>query len=363
VAAIGRTLQLFVEPLAAYLRQSGMETIAVSGAMVPLNGFDRTYELTDFRRQPPQHLARALQELIAVIRRERPTLLHLHSPAAIVIGRIAGLLTRTPTITSTHGTLLDANGLVGPVSAVIEAATARLSRVTLTENEADAEFYRRFTPRGSVLLAPVGGLGVDDRALSEATSVNRRTNQSPAIVSVGRLTPDKNLDLVVAAFQRVRKQFPKATLTFVGDALPGESIWRPPKLEGIEHIGWLDNPYEQMARSDVLVSASRREGFGLVVAEALLLGTPVVAVRNRGTVQVMRQKPNGLVLTRDDPDEIGAAVLEAWTRGRVRNDELRGTWSRQNAINFHSTVIADTVFEVQAHAQPAVEHGEHTKDS
>ena len=99
---------------------------------------------------------------------------------------------------------------------------------------------------------------------------------------VGRLTPDKNLDLVVSAFAKFRLRHPNATLTFVGAAMPGELAWHVPQLPGIASRPWVSDPYPMIAGADLLVSASRREGFALGVAEALALGVPAAAVSNRG---------------------------------------------------------------------------------
>ena len=344
MATIGATLARFVAPLARELREAGMFTVGVSGSLGDTRGFDRVYELPDFRRQPPHRVFMAARRLFLVVRRERPAVLHLHTPAAIVVGRIVGLLTGTPVIASTHGTLLDAGGIVAPAFVAIEALLARISTITLTENEDDAKFYRRITAPNSVLVAPVGGLGVDVAAISRAARTARSLGQigpktGPSVVAVGRLTPEKNLDDVVAGFLRVREHHPGASLTFVGSTLKGERAWCVPDLPGVSHVPWVDDPFPLVAAADVLVSASRREGFGMVVAESLLLGTPVVAVRNRGTAEVERQHPVGLILTASRPDKIASAIESAWGFGRVDNRGLFHRWSRENAIDFHSAVI------------------------
>jgi glycosyltransferase involved in cell wall biosynthesis len=341
LASIGMTLRQFVEPLAARLRADGFETIAAAADLGSLQSFDRTYELPQFRRRGPAAVLHAYLALTDVVRRERPVLLHLHTPPALVLGRLAGRQFRIPSVAVAHGSFLGPFGGRAIAYAAIEGALARLADHTATENAEDAAFYQRWAGARPVDVAPVGGLGLDLSRLDAAARRPRRIAAPPSVLVVGRLARDKNLDLAVNAFQQFRLRHQGATLTFLGSALPGDPGWEVPNAPGVRHQPWVPDPYPLIVGADLVVSASLREGFSLGAAEALALATPVAAVTNRGIRQLQRQRPSGLVASRAEASALAAAMEEALGRKRVvgERERLATAWSREAAIGFHRRII------------------------
>jgi len=104
--------------------------------------------------------------------------------------------------------------------------------------------------------------------------------EPPVILSVGRLTKQKDYPTLIRAFALVHRERP-ARLMILGE---GEER---PKLEAlIQELsldddvslpGFVDNPYAYMARSAVFVLSSAWEGLPTVLIEAMAVGTPVVA--------------------------------------------------------------------------------------
>lgn len=341
VASIGATLQYFVQPLAAALERDGFETIAAAGDIDNLTNFSRSYALPFFRRRGAREVASAFQRLSDIVRVEQPDLVHLHTPPALVIGRLAAKRHRVPSVAVAHGSFLEPRGWRSLVFASVEGVLGHSSVSTVTVNEEDAKFYRRVAGRRSVSVAPVGGIGLEVDRLTAAIRSPDRVAESPSIVVVGRLTPDKNLDLVVSAFAKFRLRHPKATLTFVGTAMPGELAWHVPQMPGIGSRPWVSDPYPMIAGADLLVSASRREGFALGVAEALALGVPAAAVSNRGVRQLLRSGATALTSCPPTAPALAHAMGRAIGRGALEDERARLTsmWSRENAISFHRAVV------------------------
>ena len=74
--------------------------------------------------------------------------------------------------------------------------------------------------------------------------------------------------------------------------------------------------------SDLLVSSSRKEGFGLVIAEALACGTPAVATRSGGPEEIVTEE-TGILVAPEHPDELRTALEEMIaTKERYKSDEL-----------------------------------------
>lgn len=115
---------------------------------------------------------------------------------------------------------------------------------------------------------------------------------TPLVIYVGNEGPRKNLDLLLQVVRALKIRHPGLQLLKIGRA--GRPSWRLKTLEQIAELGlrlphdvriledledpWLAHAYRA---SDVFVSASLYEGFGLPAIEALAIGTPVV-VTNRG---------------------------------------------------------------------------------
>jgi glycosyltransferase involved in cell wall biosynthesis len=137
------------------------------------------------------------------------------------------------------------------------------------------------------------------------------------LVVVGRLTPRKGQDLAISATALVRQAGFDARLTLVGDGYPGyeglvAGLHALADSEGIsdvtEFAGFQD-PVPYLTAADLVLVPSRVESFGLVAAEALLLGRPVVAARIGGLPEVIRDGVTGVLVDPDDPQALADAVV------------------------------------------------------
>ncbi len=99
------------------------------------------------------------------------------------------------------------------------------------------------------------------------------------IVCVGRLTRQKGFDLLIEAFYKLKDKSMKLLIIGEGEEEKNlkEIALRLHLLDRIIFLGFQDNPYKYMKHSNCFVLSSRWEGFGLVLAEALVTGTQVVS--------------------------------------------------------------------------------------
>jgi glycosyltransferase involved in cell wall biosynthesis len=105
-------------------------------------------------------------------------------------------------------------------------------------------------------------------------------DQPPVILSVGRLSPQKDFPTLLKAFWLVRRHH-RVRLVILGEGSERgklEGMVRRMGLEGeVSLLGFVENPFKFMKRAKVFVLSSRFEGFPLVLVEALALGMRVVA--------------------------------------------------------------------------------------
>lgn len=141
----------------------------------------------------------------------------------------------------------------------------------------------------------------------------------------------KGVDLWITAAARVKDSMPYLDLRFVwvGDSDDLEGVHTRP----VEFLGSTDNPYPHLRRFDLLVLPSRDDPFPLVVLEAMLLGTPVVAF----DVGAVREQVGdaGVMVPAEDIDALAAAVSRLVADDRERR--RLGVASEQRAIAHFST--------------------------
>jgi glycosyltransferase involved in cell wall biosynthesis len=136
----------------------------------------------------------------------------------------------------------------------------------------------------------------------------------PVILCVSRLDPQKDLPTLIRAFSIVRKERP-AKLAILGEGSERaklEALVKELGLEGdVRMPGFVDNPFKFMKRATVFALSSRFEGFGMVIAEALAVGTPVVSTDcPSGPAEILGGGKWGKLVPVGDHEKLAEAILE-----------------------------------------------------
>ena len=141
----------------------------------------------------------------------------------------------------------------------------------------------------------------------------------PLAVMVGRLQRWKGMHTAIAAMAKVRSRFLNAHLVIVGgkhDLEPDyagtlERLIRELALEDVVTlVGRRDNVAEWMSAADVVVHASSEEPFGIVVAEGMACGRPVITGSDGGVREAVRHGVEGLHVAFEDDRGLAAALIE-----------------------------------------------------
>lgn len=159
----------------------------------------------------------------------------------------------------------------------------------------------------------------------------------PVVVFAGRHIPEKNPVAVVRAIARARETLPGLRAEIYGDGPERGDVLAAIGEVGLEGVvdapGFVEGTVvdEALARALCLCLPSEREGYGLVVLEALSRGTPVVLVEgaDNAAVELVVEGENGFVAASAESEDLSAAL------GRVSEggDGLRNTtlaWFARN---------------------------------
>lgn len=136
----------------------------------------------------------------------------------------------------------------------------------------------------------------------------------PTLVSVARLAPEKDHETLLRAFVIARQSRPLRLLV-IGDGPLRTRLTESAAALGVSNdvdfLGFTDNPWRIMARSDLLVLHSLAEGFGLVLVEAMACGTDVVATAcGAGPKMILTDPYAGPMPPVCDPQALAVAILD-----------------------------------------------------
>jgi glycosyltransferase involved in cell wall biosynthesis len=157
------------------------------------------------------------------------------------------------------------------------------------------------------------------------------------LLSVGRLSAEKRIDVLLRAFAIAREEDPGLRLAIVGDGPAREDLEAAAGM-GVVFLGELRGPAlaDTYASADVFCFPSTTDTFGQVLLEAGASALPVVAAAAGGAIELVRPGVTGLLVEPDDPDAFAAALLrlarsEALRRrlqAGGRQAALQRTWER-----------------------------------
>lgn len=267
-----------------------------------------------------------------------PEVVHAQSP--FVSGLMARRLSqrrRVPLVFTHHTRFADYRHYLGPlarpgaatVRAYLRDYWAGCAAIVAPGSQLAGEIRAELGEPGRPLVRTVP-TGVDVAALQALPPVDPRPRfgwpmDAPVVVSVGRLATEKSVGLLLDAFARVAAADPAPRLLLIGGGpteralreragAPGLSdrvalTGRLPRLEGLA-----------LARgADLFAFASRTETQGLVLAEALAAGLPVVARDGPGVTDAVRDGVDGIVVSHgaDDAQSLSVAI------GRLAADPAR----------------------------------------
>jgi glycosyltransferase involved in cell wall biosynthesis len=264
---------------------------------------------------------RALIQLIRLFRNKSFDIVHSTTPKAGLLTALAAWISRVPIRLHTW-TGQQWVTLKGPVRFVSKLAD-RLIGLLNTMCYADSHSQRRFLiQEGIVKAEKISVIGANSlsgvdllRFNPERFSENEQRGlrkdlgirlDSRVIVFVGRITKDKGIYELLAAFDRIRKAGYEADLLLIGpldEECGGMPTIARREIEthpNVHIVGYTEEPEKYLAVSDIFCLPSYREGFGTVVIEAAAMGLPAVGTRINGLIDAIDEDKTGLLIPSHD---------------------------------------------------------------
>ena len=301
----------------------------------------------------------ALAELVRLIRRERPAIVHTHTSKAGFIGRLAAVIARAPAVIhQPHGHIF--YGYSSPrrtaVFTALERQAARWTDriITLTDRGAQEHLARGIGRAEQYVAVPSGVPTAELRAAAPPRGEARaRLGLDPdafIVVGLGRLVPIKGFDLLARALPAVVAQIPSARVLLVGDGAERAHLGAIAASMGVAErlrmTGETTDVASYLAAADVVAVPSRNEGMGRVIVEAMALGLPVVATAVGGIPDVVTDGECGRLVEPEDVDALGAALIELGRDPALRRK--LGEAAVRRAEAFSTAVASEKLLAVYA---------------
>lgn len=178
----------------------------------------------------------------------------------------------------------------------------------------------------------------------------------PIILSVGRLSPEKNHQLLLRAFAIVTMR-QNAKLALIGQGPLEHDLRELARKLGIEDkvvfLGWQDNPFMYMSRAAVFAMSSDYEGFGNVLVEAMACGCPVVSTNcSFGPSEILENGKYGILVPVENEQALAEGICQVLSDAKLR--QSLSEKGRLRAKAFGIDVIGSQFLHlVEEFAQPS----------
>lgn len=305
---------------------------------------------------------KSLVDLIRLIRKEKPWMVHTMTPKAGLLGMLAAWICKVPVRMHTFTGLVfpSAVGVKKQLLILTDRITCACATFVNPEGKGVKDDLVRFGITRKKLHVigngNVNGVNVDffdrtDDVVLRAQAI--RKEGSFTFCFVGRIVGDKGINELVEAFLKLVSEFPACRLILVGDFEekldPVMPVVRKIIFENeqIVFAGWQDDIRPYLAASDVFVFPSYREGFPNVILQAGAMGLPCIVTDINGSNEIIHDRVNGLIIPPRDKDALWKAMKIMVTDETIRRE--MGDRARNIIINrYDRHLIWDEIQRVYA---------------
>jgi len=326
----------------------------------------KTHAVEMYRRLSPFKDLKSLRQLIKVLRKVKPSMVHSMTPKAGLLCMIAAWLTNVPVRVHTF------TGLVWPTERgwkrKLLMVTDKITCACATHVIPEGEGVKNDLLNNHITKKPIRVLGygnvkgVDMVRFSRRPEVSEKAKEIADIsvftfIFVGRIVKDKGINELCLAFKRLYKQYSNTRLFLVGkfeddiDPISDESRSIINNTPAIQAVGpqYGDNLLAYYAASDCFVFPSYREGFPNTVLEAGAMGLPSIVTDINGSRDIIVEGNNGTIIPSKNADELFKSMKRMITDENWRN--CLSTNARQMIMDrfeqgFVQKCLLDYYFEI-----------------
>lgn len=289
----------------------------------------RTAGITMTRSITPVHDLKALWQLYRLFRKERPVIVHTHTPKAGLLGMLAARMAAVPVRMHTVAglPLMEHKGIKRKVLEWVERLTYHCATKVYPNSHNLAQYVldNGFCAGHKVQVLGNGssnGIDTDyfqpnDTLAAEAEQLKAKHGIGQGdfvFVFIGRLVKDKGIEELVAAYTRLRQRYNNIRLLLVGpyeealDPLNEQTRRIIQNNRGIIQVDFQQDVRPWLLMAQALVFPSYREGFPNVPMQAGCFHLPSIVTDINGCNEIVKDRHNGLLIPVKDRDALRLAM-------------------------------------------------------
>lgn len=299
----------------------------------------RTIGVKLTRRITPVKDLLSIAKLYFLLKKEKPFIVHTHTPKAGLTGMIAAKLAGVPHRLHTIAgmPLLESNGVKRKILIAVEWITYKFATKIYPNSFVICDIITNDLKLCHKCKVKVIGNGSSNginvhhfspmsRDCARSLQGDLSLNDSDFVFCfIGRVVNDKGINELIEAFKRFNNNYRNAKLLLVGpfesslDPISTDSTELIKSSKSIIHTGFVDDVRPYLALSEVFVFPSYREGFPNVVMQAGAMGLPSIVTDINGCNEIIDDGINGLVIPPKDSDSLYNAMVDLYQNKEKRN--------------------------------------------
>jgi glycosyltransferase involved in cell wall biosynthesis len=297
----------------------------------------RVYSVEMSRNITPLKDIFSIIKLYFFFSKEKPYIVHTHTPKAGFVGMTAAFFARVPNRLHTVAglPLMETVGIKRRILMQVEKFTYRLSSLILPNslglrnfienNKLTSESKLRMIGSGSSNGIDLNHFRSSELTRNQASLLKEKYNMSDRFIFlfIGRMVSHKGVNELVSAFLKVNARYPETLLLLVGefekdlDPLSEDTIKRLDH-QSIRYVGHQPDVRIFLEIADIFVFPSYREGFPNVVLQACAFNLPCIVTDIFGSNEIVKNNENGLVVTLKNENELVNAMALLYYDSELR---------------------------------------------
>lgn len=314
-----------------------------------------TYHLEMTRKITPLQDFKAFLNLYFFLKKNKPAIVHTHTPKAGIIGMLAAYLAKVPNRLHTVAglPLLEATGVKRTVLNFVEKLTYKCATNVYPNSNGLKNIIldNRFTKKEKLkVIANGSSNGIDTSyfnpqlfTIEEKKALKEMLNIKESdfvFIFVGRIVGDKGINELVAAFDKLSKENKSVKLLLVG---PFEADLDPLKKKTsgiidvnkqIISVGFQNDVRLYFTIADILVFPSYREGFPNAVMQAGAMNLPSIVTDINGCNEIIEENKNGLIIPIKNIPLLFQAMLQI-----MKDTKMKGNARAMITSRFKQKVV------------------------
>ena len=258
---------------------------------------------------------RTLSDLIKIIKNEKINLIHCHGYGSANFGRLTKIYTGVATIIHSHDD--DSNYPLYQKISDFLLKNYIDKAIAVSESVKITSIKIRHIPSNRILVIH-NGIPLEEFKLREPSEVEVEKKRlginvgSHVIGTIAKLREEKGVEYLLKAIPDVLNAFPDTIFIIVGDGILRnqlENLGKELKIsQNLMFLGYCENVANSLSIFDIKVLPSLREGFGLVIVEAMTMGKPVIASNVGGVHEILKEGETGLLVPPKNPKAIAEKI-------------------------------------------------------